>query len=528
MTNFANNQQQAHGRSQSACDLSALDANLPVARDQEGILTAINAFLEQLGRSCRYLKVPTVPETAFETLQGKRILLVDDVSRIAEHWTPLLISASNGNANAVIHTASTSAEELLERIISERPEIILLDYELAAGLKGSQLVEPIRTVLPDTLLIGFSSNSTYNRMLIESGAAGAVEKMSGDENSVLEAIAALFKEHSASSNPSLPKANQVEQGEGAAIEAAFNLQMTSDFVARHISTLVDCFYLREDAPEFQSVEYSQDKAHQLGIKKMQLIYEKLLQKIDTPFQRFLLASGDAIYYEPEVRRHMSIDDNYFLIQLKMLESLRFFFPQELAAATATDTIIAAASNGRHFALSLQDKEQPIRRIITANRLIELHDVEGYRYLDVSPEGSPFMRCVTARDGGRAFFDGERLMSHPSFRTCAPAVSFFEGGYIVNSTNCTIINGMLYPLVNEADQVAHTAGAWCGFVDFTTEEALESYRRNHELAKLLKVDRDGLLHLPERVVKPIGVFEPSSVEQLPNGFSHYHWSKFYLL
>jgi hypothetical protein len=113
---------------------------------------------------------------------------------------------------------------------------------------------------------------------------------------------------------------------------------------------------------------------------------------------------------------------------------------------------------------------------------------------------------------------------------------------VNSTNCTIVNGMLYPLINEQDRVAVTTGAWADIefglsseglpgiytrvrCDFSTQEALASYDMNKKIADKLTVDEQGVIHLEDRVIAPLGRFLPAKVTVQPNGFARYDWSEF---
>lgn len=199
-------------------------------------------------------------------------------------------------------------------------------------------------------------------------------------------------------------------------------------------------------------------------------------------------------------------------------------PADVQDVVSKMDVVGVATGFGHFAILFSDKEKKIRRIVTDTELFELRNAYGYTYLDISPEGKPLARFVTDQGGGRAFFDGIRLMSHDRFQTCAPKVAFFKGGYKVNSTKVAIVNGVLLPLFEEKDKVAHTTGAFMGIADFSNSQAVESYRLTDETAERLSVQK-GLVHLDEKPLIPLGVFEPSARQKLDNGFTLYDFAEF---
>lgn len=165
-----------------------------------------------------------------------------------------------------------------------------------------------------------------------------------------------------------------------------------------------------------------------------------------------------------------------------------------------------------------------RYVVTDTQLIELRDVGGYNYLDIQPNGKPITRCCCPHGGERAFFDGVRLMAHDQFQTCAPKTVIIDGGYKVNSTRCTIVNGMLFPLIDVDDAVAYTTGAFMGMVDFNVEEAINSYETAEKSGGRMRVS-NGKVSLDGRELKPVGFFEPSKLSLQPSGFTLCGWSVF---
>jgi hypothetical protein len=258
------------------------------------------------------------------------------------------------------------------------------------------------------------------------------------------------------------------------------------------------------------------------------ILERLTAGVNSPVDKVLIALSQEPYYDPDSRTLISYLGNYYDVVFAQLELLAQLLPAEVQQVVGQDKLLSTSVVARHLALLFSDQHEKTRRIVTDTALIQLSDVSGYNYLDLSPQGAPFIRCCTSRGGERAFFDGERLMSHPSFRTCAPKVSFFDGGYIVNSSKCTIVNGMLYPLINHEDRVAHTYGAWGGVVAYSEADALASYAGNDALAQTIHVDSKGIVRVGDQLFKPIGIFAPSQTRTLANGFTLFDWSEFHEL
>lgn len=80
-------------------------------------------------------------------------------------------------------------------------------------------------------------------------------------------------------------------------------------------------------------------------------------------------------------------------------------------------------------------------------------------------------------------------------------------------------------INTEDAVAHTTGAPFGIGDWTTAQIIASYSQNESLSRVIRIDEQGVIHLPNQSVKPIGVFKPSATRVLENGCTAYEWSEF---
>ncbi|NLF25086.1 MAG: response regulator [Deltaproteobacteria bacterium] len=164
-----------------------------VLPQRENLLQKINAAQLTLGQQGEYSEVPDVPLHVYETLRGKRVLMVDDTAVLLAIYSRFLVSASDGHSDFVLHLKHMQKSDLMDAIIAKRPDVILLDYELEAGLKGPDLVAPLREQLPNCLLIGFSSVPSCNQFFIEAGADGAVLKRVNQIPQTLERIAEVVK-----------------------------------------------------------------------------------------------------------------------------------------------------------------------------------------------------------------------------------------------------------------------------------------------------------------------------------------------
>lgn len=513
----------------TAHDTATSDLSSAVSQELR-ILELINSGQRELGETARYLRVPEVPEETRKALSGVRISIVDDTRDVLCHWQPVLLTATGGNAATIWHR-SQSAETLLKEIISTSPDVILLDYELADDLTGADLVTSLKVALPHSVIIGFSSSSSNNQALQRAGAHTSADKGSRDEVAVLQAICSAYQQFSirevaaeAAPTPELMPAVQNIQHTESALKRALLAGVNSGHVVDAMSRLACLVTLKNTAPEFRHEEYTIEKACVYGAVRLMNAFERMTRDATSDLERFLIVVSDRFLYNEEIRSTLGWFGPYYTKQFELQKQLVEFLPEEVRRVTDGEKLIASAANGGNFAL-LFDRAPSTRHLITGDQLIELSDVTGYKYLDMSPHGKPFIRCVTSRGGGRAFFDGERLMAHPMFTTCAPKVSFFDGGYIVNSRDCTIINGMLYPLINAGDRVASSIGANDQKFGFSDETAVHSFSQNDEIALQLTVDARGVVHINGESIHPIGVFLPSRRRQQDNGFMTFEWSEF---
>ncbi len=124
-------------------------------------------------------------------LGGKKILLVDDAAWVFEQYTEPLMDVTDGNALFLLH-AGLNQNQLVEKILSMKPEIILIDAQLDAGVEGPELTRVLMHRNPEFQCIGFSNDLSYKPAFVSAGAISAVKKRYGDPWNSLQEIAMIF------------------------------------------------------------------------------------------------------------------------------------------------------------------------------------------------------------------------------------------------------------------------------------------------------------------------------------------------
>ena len=286
-------------------------------------------------------------------------------------------------------------------------------------------------------------------------------------------------------------------------------------------------------------EYKKDspeKRKQLGQETFDQVVGEVKHDVEELkfdlFEQFLSWLGDWWYYHPKMRMECRRTNTGPIMEAReqlVAEYLVPVLPDQVCESLKDAEPSSVAVGYGHFALLFCDKQKKGRRyIVTDASLYQYDGVSGYLYLDILPDGRPVARSRCDRGGERAFFDGVRFMSHNMFQTCAPKTIVFHGGYKVNSTRCTIINGYLYPLVDVDDPVAYTTGQdSCPIFNhatFSRKEAVDSLEVSRKSAARMQVN-DGKVLLDGVELKPFGVFQPSATRLLDSGFTAYEWSEF---
>ena len=150
------------------------------------LLTVARDRSRMLGIPFHAQALPAVPAD-LAPLRGKKILLVDDSPDILAAFLPLLVAATEGKAELLLHREG-SPEDLAESVLKLHPSVILLDEYLAGGVRGHDVASLIKKKLPESLCIGFS-NAESPRTLFEQEGAKFVYKDVSDPEGTLARVA---------------------------------------------------------------------------------------------------------------------------------------------------------------------------------------------------------------------------------------------------------------------------------------------------------------------------------------------------
>jgi hypothetical protein len=301
-------------------------------------------------------------------------------------------------------------------------------------------------------------------------------------------------------------------------------QKITQAIEEHIENLSDCFILLKNKE--LSEEENKTKAKKIFKEVCQQLQEELSQKQMSPFEQFLFWHGQWWYFNKTCNILLKRTDQWeiYIINSKNIEKYVLpVLPKQILSTLENSKLVNSCANFGHFAFMF-DGVDDTRHIITDTQLFELRDVSGYVYLDIMPDGKPVARSRTS-EGGRAFFDGIHLMAHHQFRTCAPSTQPIIGGYKVNSTRVTIINGKLFPLLEIDDKISHSTGCNCPFDFVDRKEMMKSKDVAKETAKRLRIENDNILYNDE-ILEPLGEFQPCNTELLESGFTLCGYSNFY--
>lgn len=117
------------------------------------ILEKINGVLRRLGSSERK-NLQVIRGT--DALRGKRITILDDEKPLLGIFVPVFLSATEGEGDFVLHQGE-SADEVARQIIAQVPDIVLLDYDLQKGVKGTNVAIELRNQGYSGVVLIFSS-----------------------------------------------------------------------------------------------------------------------------------------------------------------------------------------------------------------------------------------------------------------------------------------------------------------------------------------------------------------------------------
>jgi DNA-binding NarL/FixJ family response regulator len=110
-----------------------------------------------------------------------RVLIADDQPQVCSALRLLLMQ----EPDIAIVGEAEDMEQVLERIAGQRPDLVLLDWELP-GQNGSSALVKLRTAWPELVVIALSGRPEARRAALAAGADAFVSK--GDPPEQLLAV----------------------------------------------------------------------------------------------------------------------------------------------------------------------------------------------------------------------------------------------------------------------------------------------------------------------------------------------------
>lgn len=150
-------------------------------------LSQINETLANLGISSRIHALTDLPAHCEIPARFCPCLLLDDSTWVFETYVEPLILTTDSQAQFIRHDKQT-INELVAAVKESGAKLLLLDGNLAEGLKGWQLLQLILEECPDLICIGFSNDWSLESHFTRAGAKGFAKKKLDQPFESLQAV----------------------------------------------------------------------------------------------------------------------------------------------------------------------------------------------------------------------------------------------------------------------------------------------------------------------------------------------------
>ena len=115
-----------------------MEEEMSEGEEKTSLLNEANSILLEICGSGFSIESLPDPLTGTEVLRDKKIFMIDDQEIYFSAFVPSLLAGSEGKAKFVIHKDQT-VTELVNAIIESESDVVLLDLNLANGLKGTEV-----------------------------------------------------------------------------------------------------------------------------------------------------------------------------------------------------------------------------------------------------------------------------------------------------------------------------------------------------------------------------------------------------
>ncbi len=164
--------------------------------EQQRLLDMVGESLAEIGSKMRYKHLPETPPGC-ESLNGKTIAMVDDAEPIFWNFIPHLVATTKTKPLAIVYT-DQEPNDLARTLITKKPDVILMDYRLGRpndDLWGSDMVAALRAQDYHGIIIGFSSESSYDGAFRRAGTDATVKKDFEHIPETLRSVADVVSAH---------------------------------------------------------------------------------------------------------------------------------------------------------------------------------------------------------------------------------------------------------------------------------------------------------------------------------------------
>ncbi|HAI22499.1 TPA: hypothetical protein DCP77_00725 [Candidatus Collierbacteria bacterium] len=158
---------------------------------QKDLLKEAKSILKTIQGELAFVDTLPIPLVGTENLRDKKITLLDDQETVFGSFVPRLLVETNGKAAFIYHQGQT-AEEIIEELLKTNPDAVLIDYNLANGIKGSDLVKILNKKEFPGKVFGFSTDMRANMAFKEANADGVIYKDINNTESPIRQLSQYF------------------------------------------------------------------------------------------------------------------------------------------------------------------------------------------------------------------------------------------------------------------------------------------------------------------------------------------------
>ncbi|MFH0755536.1 MAG: hypothetical protein V1910_02625 [bacterium] len=155
------------------------------------LIEKINSCLKEILSNNFYniYELPHLSEEEKEKMKNEKILIIDDKKNVIIKYLPILMTATNGNSSGLLCMYNNfELNDLSEKIISEKPSVVLIDNDLSSDFEGPDLVKVLKVNKFTGKIFGFSSNSDSKKKFLEEGANNFIDKDMNDPKFLISSI----------------------------------------------------------------------------------------------------------------------------------------------------------------------------------------------------------------------------------------------------------------------------------------------------------------------------------------------------